>query len=151
MGFPRQEYWSGWPFPPPGDLPDRGIKPASPALADRLFTTEPPGTPKSVHLTIRQSGLGRIFPVLSFLSVPFTRPWFCLQRDITSPHLMPSYEVQNSILMPWWSPGLPWMYSTCCSLKSCKRAAGCLLACLGSAMRGPQPTGPQSSLQCFKI
>ena len=29
MGFPRQEYWSGLPFPPPGDLPDPGIEPAS--------------------------------------------------------------------------------------------------------------------------
>ena len=33
MGFPRQEYWSRLPFPPPGDLPDPGIKPGSPALA----------------------------------------------------------------------------------------------------------------------
>ena len=32
IGFPRQEYWSGLPLPPPGDLPDPGIKPASPAL-----------------------------------------------------------------------------------------------------------------------
>ena len=32
VGFPRQEYWSGLPFPPPGDLPDPGIKSASPAL-----------------------------------------------------------------------------------------------------------------------
>ena len=32
MEFPRQEYWSGLPFPPPGDLPDPGIEPASPAL-----------------------------------------------------------------------------------------------------------------------
>ena len=32
MGFPRQEYWSGLPFPSPGDLPDPGIKPMSPAL-----------------------------------------------------------------------------------------------------------------------
>ena len=32
IGFPRQEYWSGLPFPSPGDLPDSGIKPASPAL-----------------------------------------------------------------------------------------------------------------------
>ena len=32
MGFSRQEYWSGVPFPPPGDLPDPGIKPRSPAL-----------------------------------------------------------------------------------------------------------------------
>ena len=36
MGFSRQEYWSGWPRPPPGDLPDPGIKPTSPAaLAQR--------------------------------------------------------------------------------------------------------------------
>ena len=45
MGFPRQEYWSGLPFPPPGDLPDPGIKPESPALAGGFFTTEPPGKP----------------------------------------------------------------------------------------------------------
>ena len=43
MGFPRQEYWSGLPFPSPGHLPDPGIKLASPALADKFFTTEPPG------------------------------------------------------------------------------------------------------------
>ena len=37
MGFPRQEYWSGMPFPSPGDLPNPGIEPASPALqADAL-------------------------------------------------------------------------------------------------------------------
>ena len=46
MGFSRQEYWSGLPFPPPGDLPHPGIEPlslASPALAGRFFTFEPPG------------------------------------------------------------------------------------------------------------
>ena len=42
MGFSRQEYWSGLPFPPPGDLPE----PASPALAGGFFTTEPPGKPE---------------------------------------------------------------------------------------------------------
>ena len=42
MGFSRQEYWSGLPYPPPGDLPNPGIEPASltsPALAGRFFTT----------------------------------------------------------------------------------------------------------------
>ena len=46
MEFSRQEYWSGLPFPSPGDLPNPGIKPmflASPALAGEFFTTEPPG------------------------------------------------------------------------------------------------------------
>ena len=37
MGFPRQEYWSRLPFPPPGDLPNLGIEPAPPALAGGFF------------------------------------------------------------------------------------------------------------------
>ena len=41
--FPRQEYWSGLLFPPPGDLLNPGIKLTSPALADGFFTTKPPG------------------------------------------------------------------------------------------------------------
>ena len=45
IGFSRQEYWSGLPFPSPGDLPDPGIEPASPALAGGFFTTEPPWKP----------------------------------------------------------------------------------------------------------
>ena len=53
MGFPRQEYWSGLPFPSPGDLPDPGFKPASPALASRFFTTERPGKPpKNTYIII---------------------------------------------------------------------------------------------------
>ena len=43
--FPRQEYWSGLPFPSPGDLPDPGMEPSPPALAGGFFTTEPPGKP----------------------------------------------------------------------------------------------------------
>ena len=42
MGFPRQEYWSGLPFPSPGDLPNPVIKPTSLALAGGFFTAEPP-------------------------------------------------------------------------------------------------------------
>ena len=42
MRFSRQEYWSGLPCPPPGDLPNPGIEPVCPALAGRFFTTEPP-------------------------------------------------------------------------------------------------------------
>ena len=48
MEFPRQEYWFGLPFPSPRDLPDPAIEPASPALAGRFFTTEPPGKPKVI-------------------------------------------------------------------------------------------------------
>ena len=42
MGFPRQENWSGLPFPSPEDLPNPGIEPTSPALAGGFFTTETP-------------------------------------------------------------------------------------------------------------
>ena len=51
MGFPRQEYWSGLPFPSPGDFRDPGmelgspVSPLPPALADGFFTTEPSGKP----------------------------------------------------------------------------------------------------------
>ena len=45
MGFPRQEYWNGLPFPSPGDLPDPGIEPGSPALEAGTLTSEPPGKP----------------------------------------------------------------------------------------------------------
>ena len=43
MGFSRQENWSGFPCPPPGDLPDPGIEPRSPALQVDALTSEPPG------------------------------------------------------------------------------------------------------------
>ena len=52
MGFPRQEYWCGLPFPSPGDLPDTGIKSKSPesaALAGGFFTPEPTVKPVYVY------------------------------------------------------------------------------------------------------
>ena len=44
-GFSRQEYWSGLPFPSPGDLPNPGIEPGSPTLQADALTSEPPGKP----------------------------------------------------------------------------------------------------------
>ena len=54
MGFSRQEYWSGLPCCPPGDLPDPGIKPvppASPAFQVDSLLTEPPGKPPWILIT----------------------------------------------------------------------------------------------------
>ena len=45
MGFSRQEYWSGLPFPSPGDLPNPGIEPRSCELQGDALTSEPPGKP----------------------------------------------------------------------------------------------------------
>ena len=60
MGFSRQEYWSGLPFPSPGDLPDPGIEPRSPTLQADALTSEPPGKPiKSCQFPCNTS----IFPI----------------------------------------------------------------------------------------
>ena len=78
MEFSRQEYWSGWPFPPPGDLPHPGIEPASlvsRALAGWFFTTNTAWEAPCMWFKVRKprivlspclySGpLGRIYPVL---------------------------------------------------------------------------------------
>ena len=48
MGFSRQEYWSGLPFPSPGDLPNPGTEPGSPALQADSLQSEPPGSPCEV-------------------------------------------------------------------------------------------------------
>ena len=53
MGFSRQEYWSGLPFPSPGDLPDPGIESRSPALQADTLTSEPPGKHLNIALILK--------------------------------------------------------------------------------------------------
>ena len=55
MGFFRQKYWSGLPFPSPEDLPDPGIEPRSPALQADSLPTEPPGTQSTGLWWLRRS------------------------------------------------------------------------------------------------
>jgi len=50
MKFSRQEYWSGFPYPPPGDVPNPGIEPRSPALQVDSLPAEPPGKPKNTEV-----------------------------------------------------------------------------------------------------
>ena len=75
MGLSRQEYPSGLPFPPPGNLPDLGIEPTSPALASRFFTIRPPGKLVDTHHSdfclitwllphVSVSPPGRLLPVM---------------------------------------------------------------------------------------
>ena len=59
-GFPRQEYWSGLPFPSPGELPDPGMEPVSSALAGGFFITEPLGKPQCVYAKVKVKLLGRV-------------------------------------------------------------------------------------------
>ena len=68
MGFSRQEYWSGLPFPAPGDLPNPGIKPRSPALQADALPSEPPGMPLLGYMS---SHLGPIWMIQN--SFPISR------------------------------------------------------------------------------
>ena len=64
MGFSRQEYWSGFPFPSPGDLPDPGIEPRSPALQANSLPTELQGKTYifSISLLIKHLGCFYVLP-----------------------------------------------------------------------------------------
>ena len=70
MGFSRQEYWSGLPCPPSGDLPNPGIKPTSAALQADSLPSEPPGKPKNTGVG-SLSLLQGIFPTQEWLGFIF--------------------------------------------------------------------------------
>ena len=85
MGFFRQEYWSGVPFPSPGDLPNPGIEPGSPTFQADALTSEPPGKPGRA----RKIGKAKNCPFQDFLRIltkllPLTSPW------LDSSHATPS-------------------------------------------------------------
>ena len=93
MGFFKEKYWSGLPFPPPEDLSNPGIEPASPALASGFFTTEPPGKPRtSVQLSSVQS--------LSHVRL-FATPWTAARQaslSITSSWSLPKLMSIESVM-----------------------------------------------------
>ena len=80
MGFSRQEYWSGLPFPSPGDLPNPGIKPGSLALQADTLLSEPPGKPTNTSC---------IFSIL------FLRSWVILANIILN-----SFSGRSAISTP---------------------------------------------------
>ena len=88
MDFSGQEYWSGLPFLPPGDLPDprdQTLAPASPALTDGFFTTEPPGKPNlSPEDSLRITGLDK------FWFIESRSPWQFV-RDLTKVAVSPQF------------------------------------------------------------
>ena len=70
MGFSRKEYWSGLPFPSPGDLPDPGIGPGSPTLQADALTSEPPGKPLQQGAVDKMVDLWNSFVETLTLNVP---------------------------------------------------------------------------------
>ena len=71
MEFSRQEYWSGLPFPSPGDLPNPGIKPGSAALKADSLPSELPGDPGPCNARCQK----KHFPTGAVLSGAITRDW----------------------------------------------------------------------------
>ena len=86
-GFFRQEYWSGLPFPPPGDLPHPGIEPISPALAGGFFTTATREAQKELNICmcmyiyIHTHTHTQYMNLLTFFGV-LQRPWVQGMRSL---------------------------------------------------------------------
>ena len=105
MGFPRQEYQNRLPFPPPGDLPNPGIKPTSPALAGRFFTAEPPG---ELHVQLRSQSTAsgkRVcrFPIQSSpsFSLPSSSSYpRALNSDLSPVRLLLAAATHSILLTP---------------------------------------------------
>ena len=95
MEFSRQEYGSGLPFPPPGNLPNQGIEPASlvsPALAGRFFTTRATCKPITGYdVSINNTGL-HVFNIIKWISycTYYFRAYFFIQLDVFEIHLYQS-------------------------------------------------------------
>ena len=89
MGFPRQEYWRGFPFPSPRDLPNPGIKPGSPALQADSLLCKPPGKPFFHHRPIAIHSRQEY--------------WW----DLSHPEVEPKYPVLQAGSLPSELPGKP--------------------------------------------
>ena len=90
-GISQQEYWSGLPFSPPGDLPDPGIQPKSPALADGFFTTS--ATWKAQKYTHRRKKFRSTYILRWRNYVWFLLPLFC--SSVSSHISITTYNVSD--------------------------------------------------------
>ena len=101
MEFFRQEYWSGLPFPSPGDLPDPGIEPTSPvfpALVGDFFTTVPPGKPSGILVHTKKKWAIKLWknieePSVQFSSLAQLCPTLCDPMDCSTPGFPVHYQL----------------------------------------------------------
>ena len=97
MGFPRQEYWRGLPFPTSGNLPDLGIEPLSPVLVGGYLTSTPYGKP--IHIEVHFSSVTQLCPTLcnpmdcSMPGFPIHHQLPCLLKLMFIKLVMPSNSV----------------------------------------------------------
>ena len=98
VGFSRQEYWSGLPFPSPEDLPSPGIEPMSPALTGGFFTSAPPGKPFLwlVQFTIITL---RLFISTRLKVIPFSSAWNRAKHIIDASTLINLNDMKDASIM----------------------------------------------------
>ena len=88
MGFPRQEYWSGLPFPSPGELPDPGIEPRSPALQADALPTELCGKPVyAIHQHKSATGIHMSSPSWTSLLPPISILQVVTEHQVWTPYI----------------------------------------------------------------
>ena len=103
----RKKYWSGLPFPSPGDLPDPGIETASSALVGRFFTTESPGKPNLISLCCFKTTK---FLLICYSSSRKTRPKvYILCQVVKFPKflLICNHPTSLSFLISWTNRFIP--------------------------------------------
>ena len=124
MGFSRQEYWSGWIFPPPGDLPDPGMEPTfleSPAFADGLFTTRAIWEVQEwwqnnmISLQMRNSGFtASCWPVQGLFSSNSSSPLAPISRTPLSSTSCAEFKIA---IRMWSLTSSPKQIRDCCVLE----------------------------------
>ena len=82
VGFSRQEYWSGLPFPSPGNLPNPRIEPGSPALQAYSLPSEPPESPKPTQSSIQFLGSGSKYLHLRAFLFPLKKICWCTHCSV---------------------------------------------------------------------
>ena len=101
-GILQEEYWSGLPFPSPGDLPDPGIEPRSPALRAYPLTSEPPGKPNYANNAIITHLVTRRWPTFPIFSTPQSLATIIpLSVSINSLFLDFIYEITQHLPFPF--------------------------------------------------
>ena len=139
MEFFKQEHWKGLPFPPPGDLPDPGIKLVSPALAGSFFTTEPPGKPRELFVVVVQS----LSQVQLFMT-SWTAAWQASLSFTISQNLLKFMSIES--VMPNNSSSIV-RFSSC--LQSFPASGFCLMNQLFTS--GGQSIGASASVLLMNI
>ena len=140
MGFLRQEYWSGLSFPSPGDLPNPGVKPTSPALAGRFLMAEPPGKPTGIFAPEQKMDL--FYRLWQSFIVEFSFDYGChthftdeetqAQRGCKTflqLHCWP--RTQHPMLCSWLSPPCHAIFRVETHSGACKACFGLVLPCFG--------------------